>query len=597
MKRKFLSLLFIMTSMVAGAQVQVSADATLKAVTIYSKGAELQHQARVSLPAGSRELVIGQVAGQVDESSIRIGTTAGVTVMSLRFRTVASLPEGTRNQGLEDSARSLGRALARLEIERETNEKVLALLDKNNTLAGVGQGMSVAELMRLADYYKSKQLELKTRVLALEEEEEVLQAQLALVKDRLQTVAAPAPARGTIVAQLMVVKAGSYDFQLSYISPSAAWSPAYDLRAANTTGPLQLAYKAQVTQNTGIDWKQVQLTLSTGNPARGSTAPQLQPWHIDLKERFAAGYRDITKSLEGTAPGIQATSGGGQPGAGANVHVRGLGSLSASSPSLIVLDGAPYDGLLTDINPGDIATMSVLKDATATSLYGARGANGVVIVTTKNKSMADYTHMTEAPLDASFEVKLPYDIASNEQPHSVAIQNYQVPASYHYYAAPRLDPDAFLMASMTGYGKWNLLPGMASLIMGQTYVGKSLIDPYSVRDTLELSMGRDKKIVIKREKVGDLSSTKLIGGNRREVVTWEIKVRNNKPGPVQITLVDQYPVSDNKELEVSLLEPGDATVQPERGMLTWNLDLPAGSTRTLRFSYALKYPREKVLTP
>src|SRR5690554_2296177 len=91
----------------------------------------------------------------------------------------------------------------------------------------------------------------------------------------------------------------------------------------------------------------------------------------------------ITKALEGTVSGVQSTAGGGQPGSGANMRIRGFGSINASSAPLYVVDGIPYDGNINAINPNDIASVSVLKDASASALYGARGANGVVIITTK----------------------------------------------------------------------------------------------------------------------------------------------------------------------------------------------------------------------
>jgi TonB-linked SusC/RagA family outer membrane protein len=89
------------------------------------------------------------------------------------------------------------------------------------------------------------------------------------------------------------------------------------------------------------------------------------------------------KALEGVAAGVQVTGGTGQPGSSANIRIRGIGSVNASSSPLYVVDGAPYDGSLNSINTNDIESISVLKDATSAALYGARGANGVIIITTK----------------------------------------------------------------------------------------------------------------------------------------------------------------------------------------------------------------------
>lgn len=92
---------------------------------------------------------------------------------------------------------------------------------------------------------------------------------------------------------------------------------------------------------------------------------------------------NITKALEGVAPGIQTTSGGGQPGSSAQIRLRGFGSISADNAPLFVVDGMPFSGNLNAINPDDIASITVLRDASAAALYGSRGANGVIMITTK----------------------------------------------------------------------------------------------------------------------------------------------------------------------------------------------------------------------
>lgn len=104
---------------------------------------------------------------------------------------------------------------------------------------------------------------------------------------------------------------------------------------------------------------------------------------IDNKKLESRPITNISKGLEGQATGVLTTSGSGQPGESASVVIRGYGSINASSSPLYVVDGIPYDGSLSSINPSDIESMTILKDASAGALYGARGANGVVMITTK----------------------------------------------------------------------------------------------------------------------------------------------------------------------------------------------------------------------
>jgi TonB-linked SusC/RagA family outer membrane protein len=104
---------------------------------------------------------------------------------------------------------------------------------------------------------------------------------------------------------------------------------------------------------------------------------------IDKKKLEKRTVSNVTKALDGQVPGVISTSGGGQPGDGANIRVRGYASINASSSPLYVVDGVPFNGSVSSINPADIESMTVLKDASAGALYGARGANGVIIITTK----------------------------------------------------------------------------------------------------------------------------------------------------------------------------------------------------------------------
>jgi len=115
---------------------------------------------------------------------------------------------------------------------------------------------------------------------------------------------------------------------------------------------------------------------------------------IDAKQIAKFPVSSLTKAIEGAAPGIQTTNGGGAPGSTAAVRIRGFGSISASSAPLYVVDGSPYLGDINSINPSDIASITVLKDATATSLYGSRGANGVIVVTTKGGKRNNTTQIS-----------------------------------------------------------------------------------------------------------------------------------------------------------------------------------------------------------
>ena len=131
---------------------------------------------------------------------------------------------------------------------------------------------------------------------------------------------------------------------------------------------------------------------------------------------------DVTKALAGEVAGVQVVNSSGQPGSVASIRIRGIGSISASSAPLYVVDGIPLDaGSISSIDPGDIASTTILKDATATSLYGSRGANGVIVITTKKGSSNGDEAKIEVDVKAGANMRLlpMYDVIDTPEDYIV----------------------------------------------------------------------------------------------------------------------------------------------------------------------------------
>ncbi len=213
----------------------------------------------------------------------------------------------------------------------------------------------------------------------------------------------------------------------------------------------------------------------------------------------------------------------------------------------------------------------------------------------ETRTGADYTVVNENQTNIEFDISIPYTVASDGKYKIVEIQKNTLPATYEYYAAPKIDADAFLMARVSGWEQYNLLPGESNLFFEGTYLGKSYIDPRYTKDTLDISLGRDGSISITREKLKDFSSTKLIGTNTKETFTFEITVRNKKKNAISIVIEDQIPVSTDKDIVVEQLELSGATIDEASGKLSWKLDLKPSETQKLRLSYSVKYPKDKTI--
>lgn len=390
--------------------------------------------------------------------------------------------------------------------------------------------------------------------------------------------------------------AGNVNLDISYITNSASWQPFYDLRAENITASIDLAYKAKVTQTTGIDWKKVKLTLSSGNPNQNNIAPLLQAWFLRYGQLNNGSLNqspntNSIQALTGKVSGLTLNSDKEKEN---KIVLRGNRSIIGENNALVVIDGTVSSSIvLAQLPPEVIKSVNVLKAAQGSALYGSQGVNGVIVVTTKN--MDDYTTIEEQELNVSFDIDIPYDILSNGKAHSVSLKDIKIPATYKYYAAPKVEKEAFLLAELNDYAKYNLLPGEANIVFEGMYVGKTTINPNQTQDTLNLSMGRDKKISIKRERITDKSGTKFLSSYKEQTFTYDIIVRNNKKEEINMLLKDQYPLSTDKEITIELLDKDGAKANEETGILTWEIKLKPNETKKYRISYKVKYPKDKII--
>ena len=205
------------------------------------------------------------------------------------------------------------------------------------------------------------------------------------------------------------------------------------------------------------------------------------------------------------------------------------------------------------------------------------------------------TTIIENQTTVEFEVEQPYSIQSNGEKLTVDLTAYEIDANYEYRAARKLDKDAFLMAYVTNWDQYNLLEGEANLYYEDTYVGRSILDAQALKDTLSISMGRDKSIVIERTKIDDFTKVKSIGSNRVESRGYQIKVRNKKNQEIRLTLTDQIPVPAINDISVDIKALSGATLEESTGLIRWNMTLKPQQQQEVAFSYVVKYPKREVV--
>ncbi|MDM1769921.1 DUF4139 domain-containing protein, partial [Acinetobacter sp. 226-4] len=167
---------------------------------------------------------------------------------------------------------------------------------------------------------------------------------------------------------------------------------------------------------------------------------------------------------------------------------------------------------------------------------------------------SSFTQVNESQLNVSFDINIPYTVMSNNKSHSVSLNDFSIPAEYKYYVAPKLDLNAYLVATIKDYGNYNLLAGEANVIFDGVYVGKTMLNPANTEEEMKLNMGKDPKVAVTRILLKDKSGTKMLSSKKSQNFVYDITIRNNKAEQIDIQVEDQYPISSNKDIEVELTE-------------------------------------------
>lgn len=588
-----------------GAGGVTTVSATLRSVTVYRTGAEMVHTAAAHLDQGNNVLIIDEISNYIDPNSIRISCSGNVTIMSAAFSSDYLKQEAPSPavKKMQDSIAGIKVALGRLEALTSADNEQLDLLNANKSIAGTTTGVTVGDLTRMLDYYRQKVLDLRTELNGYQDRSVQLKEQQARLENQIKEEEQKnAKIAGFLTLQLLSPLAENCDLTISYVTTAAHWDPLYDLRVNSSKEPLELVYKAQLVQTSGIDWKQVKLHLSTATPARNNNAPVLRTRFLRFEDPVADAFMSQEPMADKKIVLRGASSlGAATPGQALNdVVVVGYGASRAGeipeyTEPLYVVNGRQISAEeYKKIDPRAFKHVDHLKGEEATSLYGSRGGPGVYVATLKDE-LGDYVTVSDKTVDVVFDIDLPYDVPTNGKQQGVVLKEYKLPCTYEFFTAPGLDKGVYLLGQVLDWEKLNLLPGEADLIVEGTLIGRSKLDPGATQDTLNLTLGIDKRIVVHRDKVAEFSSVKFLGSSKKEVFTYEITVRNNKSEKVQLLLKDQYPISSNKDIEEELLESSGAAVDKETGILTWKVDLAAGETRKFRLSYSIRYPKDKSL--
>jgi uncharacterized protein (TIGR02231 family) len=562
MKIKLL-LSFSLAASTLFANDKVTVKSTLHSVTVYTQGAQLQHKANYSIKAGLSEVIVEGISPQISAGTIQVKATGAVVILDSKYEyyypqpniqwTKTELPLKIRNaiKVLEDSIKLINFELRDINDEIEVLVAARKIIISNGAVKGQGKVNDSIQLLKsTVDYYTTKVSELNKKISALDRQKVKktdLISDLDTRLNDLQNYAEqnnPTPEiKGIprIVITFMAKEVASGRIDLSYLASNAGWTPLYDIRSEATSGKISLTYKAQVRQQTGLDWNDVKLSISTNNPYANKTKPELSPWYID--------YQEFRKQLQEKSK-LRSDAYGDDVPASVNTSAMNMGFMYSTN-------GATFEP-------------------------AALGAEA-------------FTTIVQQLISAEFKIDLNYSIASDNQVRMVLVKQSELNTSFRYYAVPKLDPGVYLVAQMTKLDELQLVPAKANIFFDGTYIGETYLDPTTMDDTLNLSLGKDPNIVVKRTLLKNQSKERIIQDKKERNFAYNIEVRNLKSSEIELIIQDQVPLTTNPEITIEKSNLGKGTLDEKTGLIEWKLKLKAKENQTFDYDFKVRHPKDKVV--
>jgi uncharacterized protein (TIGR02231 family) len=540
----FFALLQIQTS----AAASLTADSAIRGVTVYHDRAVVTRQASFDLSAGMVDVVFEKLPGGLMTESLQVSGqgTAQVTILEVTPRQIfVDTTPNDRARVLETQLRAFGKDRRSLEDRAKLLETQRASVDfaESALLASNGKETArptIAEATTVLSFTHEQRTRIAAEIAALDEQRFDLGAKIVAVENQLKEVQRPLRnVTSAVTIRLEVSTSGKFDLVLGYAVPNASWAPHYDARANSTAATVALGYYAVVAQNTGEEWKNVALTLSSAQPSRGGAAPELPAWDLKLGNRMPV-RPDPASTILGFSAGNLAPLGAGTP--------------------------------MT--NDGFAAGEAIPKLARAAQAT-----------------------MEQATTSASFKIVTPVTVPSDGSAQKFPITSLALAANLEYATTPKLRTAAFLTAKVVNSSDYPLLAGPMNVFLDGTFVATSALDSVMGGEKFVLALGADEGIAVKHKRLQRFTeNTGLTGGGRRITYEYRLTLQNNKKTPVQVVVSDQIPVSFHEKIVVRQLAPDAKDNKPVEGILKWTLDLKPGEKRELPLKFTIDYPGDTPVT-
>ncbi|MBC7864752.1 MAG: mucoidy inhibitor MuiA family protein [Bacteroidia bacterium] len=532
-----------------GIPVQNIAQPVENAV-LYLDGAELIHSKSVTISPGRTNVVFTGLTNKLIGKSVQVTSSSpDVNILSIsdKINFLNPAKENAKIKVIRDTIKKLQTEIDELNNDKNAYESEKNMILNNQKIGGNDKGVSIAELKLAADLFRSRIKEINTEVYKfntkIDQKAELIHKR-DLELNELNANKFNPTSEVTIL--LSCTAKTTTTLELHYITPAGGWTPSYDLKCEDLNKPLVLVYRAKVYNNTGIDWNDIKMKLSTGDPMKNAAKPNLETWFVNYNE----GNTYYQKS--------------GKKGAYSNDYSK--------------------DEYAEDFKNSNANKPSANYSAQQQQQLQQTQTNSIL-----------FEEIQVSDLSAEFDIKEPYTVPSDAKPYIVDVTTHNLNAIFRHYALPKNEREAFMLARITGWEELDLVEGPCNVYFGGTYVGQSYIDTKSIDDTLDLSLGRDKRIMVSRTQVKDLTREKIVGNSRKITYSYEMVVKNNRKTAITIDLEDQLPVSKQADITVEAIQLSGADMNKDNGKLTWTFNLQPDESKKVILTFSIKYPRDKAV--
>ncbi len=593
-----------------GFSQEIIVKSEIEKVIVFQKGAQVTRNAKTNIKAGKSVIIFDNLSLNINDESILVSGNGHFTILSVVNQTVT---EDVNKIDVKEITR-LNKISINLHDTLEYEKGKLTIYSSQlNLLAKLNNKFDSKKEFSLSDFegaikfqdkklseIKFRQFQSNTKIVRVQNKINDIKMLLNKISQRKivtkKQIVVTVSSKTTVVA----------NFKIGYYINNAGWNSSYDIRVKDIDNPVTLIHKANVYQNTGENWTNVLLTLSNGNPLQSGIKPNLQTWYLNYTEpERILKFTEIKDAKQ--ISGIVTDRSKGEPIAGANIMIQGTsigtitdlnGRFSVQAPKgskALIVSFVGYKAKIIPLSKSKYNVRLKLED---------NGIDEVVVTAlgiTRDKKTLRYS--TEVPVKTNhhqttveFEIDIPYNIPSDGKKYSVQIRELSFPSEYQYYCVPKLDKDVFLIAKITNWEKSNISVGNVNLYFEGTYLGKSQLKLNGVKDTIYLSLGRDKNIKVERVRIKELNTNQFLTNKKTDEKGWEISIKNLKKQTIDILIEDQIPLSTIDEIKILPLELNNGILDTDSGKLKWLLKLKPQKGTSVSFKYSIKYPNDYKIT-